>query len=354
MAHSADGPPHPSGERDRLVMARLLRFFRPWRGRWRTPTGEAWQPALALDAVINSFQRTRDHQYLDVLQRSFARYRGRRSHYYDDDGWYLNAWLRAYQVTGTPAYRDEAEALFERMTTGWDEVCGGGLWWNRDRAYKNAITNELFLLAAARLHRQAPNGEGPGSYLDWATRTWAWFDSTGMINESALINDGLDSGCANNGGVTYTYNQGVILGALAALGQATGDRSYLRRAQQIADAAITTLVSSGGILTELCEPDRCSGNAQVFKGVFAQGLARLYAADPDARPAYRQFLTANADSVWSAARDRDNGIGLRWTGPVGPVTGATQIAGALLLGEVALLDAGGAVDTPRPPADGPV
>ena len=39
-----------------------------------------------------------------------------------------------------------------------------------------------------------------------------------------LVNDGLTAGCANNGGTTWTYNQGVILGGLAALHELTGDR----------------------------------------------------------------------------------------------------------------------------------
>jgi predicted alpha-1,6-mannanase (GH76 family) len=322
-----------TGERDRLIMARLLAYFRRT-GRWKTPTGEAWQPALAVDAVVNSYERTHDPLYLDVIERSFRRYRGRRSRYYDDDGWYLKAWLRAYHVTGSAAFLDEAMALFQEMTRGWDDVCGGGLWWSRDRTYKNAITNSLFLLAAARLHREAPRG----SHLDWAARAWAWFDAAGMINEDHLVNDGLDDGCANNGGVTWTYNQGVVLSALAELWQITGDRGYLRRAEQIADATLTRLVSPDGVLTEPCEPDRCSGNNQVFKGVFAQGLARLAAADREARPRYHAFLAANVDSVWTRARDRRNGVGLSWAGPVGRVTGATQIAAALLVGEVALLD----------------
>jgi predicted alpha-1,6-mannanase (GH76 family) len=319
-------------------MARLLGHFRRRTGRWSTPTGEAWQPALAIEAVVNSYERTHDVVYSDVIERSFRRYRGRRSHYHDDDGWYLNAWLRAYDVVGPSAYLDEAKALFDGMTQAWDQVCGGGLWWNRDHRYKNAITNELFLLAAARLHRRAPNGTGSGSYLDWAMRAWTWFDSTGMINGDHLVNDGLNDACANNDGITWTYNQGVILGALTELAHVTGDRRYLNRAQQIADAAIVTLGSAAGVLTEPCEPDRCSGNAQVFKGVFVQGLARLYVADPDARPAYRAFLRANADSLWTRARDRRNSVGLSWSGPIGPATGATQIAAALLVGEVALLD----------------
>jgi predicted alpha-1,6-mannanase (GH76 family) len=328
-------------ERDRRVVKRLLTFFRPWSGRWRTPTGEAWQPALAIDAVVNTYDRTRDVRYLNVIEKSFARYRGRRSHYYDDDGWYLNAWLRAYDVTGDPKYLDEAKALFAGMTQAWDDVCGGGLWWNKDRGYKNAITNELFLLAAARLHRRARTPTGEGSYHDWAFRAWNWFDASGMINASHLVNDGLDGSCANNGGVTWTYNQGVILGGLVELWRITGDGAYLVRARQIADAAIGTLVDAGSILKEPGEPEMCSGDALVFKGIFVQGLARLYSADPASGQAYWTFLNVNADSVWNASRGWCNGIGSAWAGPGGRPNAATQASACLLLGGIALLHAGG-------------
>ena len=48
-----------------------------------------------------------------------------------------------------------ARALFAGMAAGWDDVCGGGLWWTRGKTYKNAIPNELFLLIAGRLHQRA-------------------------------------------------------------------------------------------------------------------------------------------------------------------------------------------------------
>jgi predicted alpha-1,6-mannanase (GH76 family) len=335
-------------EQDRLAVARLLTFFRPWTGRWKTPTGEAWQPALALDAVLNTYERTRDLAYLRVVEKSFGRYAGRRSRYYDDDGWYLNTWLRAYDLTGDQRYLREAEALFTAMTRAWDDTCQGGLWWSVDRDYKNAITNELFLLSAARLHRRAPRKDGELSYRDWALRAWNWFDASGMINDAHLINDGLDGSCANNGGVTWTYNQGVILGALVELSRVTGDQEHIRRAERIADATIASLVSPGGILKEPCEPGNCTGNGQIFKGVFAQGLGRLAAAVRADRPGYATFLRANADSLWHAGRDSRDGFGLSWTGPVGRVTAATQAAGALLIGAVALLDNGGETDLVRP------
>jgi predicted alpha-1,6-mannanase (GH76 family) len=335
-------PPGPApaldtpADRDRLAMAKLLTFFRPRNGRWKTPTGEAWQPALALEAVLSTYERTRDLNYLRVVEASFTRYRGRRSRYYDDDGWYLNTWLRAYDDTGDTRYLNEAESLFAEMMRAWDGVCGGGPWWSTDRDYKNAITSELFLLSAARLHRCDPKGT---AYRDWAERTWRWFDASGMINEHHLVNDGLDPLCANNGGVTWSYNQGVILSALVELSAVTGERCYLDRAEEIADAAISTLGSPDGILREPGEPDSCSANGQIFKGVFVQGLARLYRARGGARSAYRTFLTTNANALWRSRRSRDNGIGLCWAGPVGRVTAATQTAGSLLLGEVALLHA---------------
>ncbi|HEV7898195.1 MAG TPA: glycoside hydrolase family 76 protein [Planosporangium sp.] len=346
-------------ERDRLAVNRLLAFFHPKSGRWSTPTGEAWQPALAVDAVITTYERTRDVTYLNVIEKSFARYRGRRSHYYDDDGWYLNAWLRAYDVTGDPKYLDEARALFTKMTQAWDDVCGGGLWWNADRGYKNAITNELFLLAAARLHRRARPPAGEGGYLDWALREWNWFDASGMINSSHQVNDGLDGSCANNGGVTWTYNQGVILGGLVELWRITGDRGHLARARQIADATVNTQVHPGLILREPGEPATCSGDALIFKGVFVQGLARLYnavrkgGADRDSGSAYWTFLNTNADAVWRARQRIRRGVGPCWTRRGGRVNAATQASASLLVGGVALLHAGGETNDP-PPTGGTV
>jgi predicted alpha-1,6-mannanase (GH76 family) len=336
-------------DRDIAAVTKLLTYYDANTGAWNTPTGEAWQPALGIDAVINTYQRTKSAQYLAVINKSFSHYVGRRSSYYDDDGWYLNAWIRAWDVTGDSKFLGEATSIFSKLTGGWDNTCGGGLWWNSDRNYKNAITNELFLLAAARLHRRAPNGTGAGSYYDWAFKEWNWFKNSGLINAQRLVNDGLTGSCQNNGGTTWTYNQGVILGGLVELWRISGDRAYLFNAEQIAEATINNLVYPGGILKEpLCETTSCGGGDHfVFKGPFVQGLARLYNADRGNKPVYGTFLTNNANSVWNNSRDSGNGLGFIWKGPVGGVNEATQAAATLLIGEVALLNAGG--ETTNPP-----
>jgi predicted alpha-1,6-mannanase (GH76 family) len=286
---------------------------------------------VAVEAVLLAYERTRDVALLNVVEKSFARYRGRRSRYFDDDGWYLNAWLRAYDVTGDPKYLAEGRSLFETLTHGWDDHCGGGVWWSAERNYKNAITNELFLLAAARLARRT----GLPRYVAWALRCWRWFGASGMINADDLVNDGLDGHCANNGQPTWTYNQGVILGGLVELHRITGDVAHLDQARRIAAAAMRTLVHNGhGVLREQLDG---FGNrdAHAFKGVLAQGLARLYAADPDANQAVKQFLIANAEAVADAGV-ADFGVG--WLGGSGPVNAASRASAALLLNSVDLLE----------------
>lgn len=311
-----------AADADRLHLATqaLLRSFVPRTGRWRTPTGEAWQPALAVEAVLLAYEGSRDERYLAVVAASFRRYAGRRSEFFDDDGWYLNAWLRAYDVIGERGYLDEARSLFEAMAHGWDGACGGGVWWNARRSYKNAITNELFLLAAARLYRRT----GHGVYHDWADRAWRWFDASGMINREDLVNDGLDAHCMNNGQPTWTYNQGVILGALVEWWRGTGDDALLARAVRIATATVRTLVHDGGVLREACEPSTDNRDAHAFKGVFAQGLGRLVPVRPSGE--LTDFLARNADAAWAA------GLGMRWVGDPGPINAATRASAVMAIG----------------------
>ncbi len=323
----------PAGERERRAVGRLLRFYPPDTPRWRRPTGAAWQLALAIEAVAGAYGREADARYRQALDRWHRRHRVRRSRFFDDDGWYVNAWLSAYDVTGDPAFLASARAGFADLLPGWDDTFGGGLWWNRDRGYKNAITTGLFLLAAARLARRCPDAD----YLDQATRAWAWFDHSGLINVDGLVNDGLTAEGRNNGGVTWTYNQGVLVGALAELSRVSGDPSLLARAGTVADAALARLTDADGILHEPCEATGCDRDQEVFKGVFAQGLVGLYDVG-NRRPAYQRFLRTNADSLWHRGRSADDGLGLNWSGPPDVVTPATQLAGTLLLGAVAHLD----------------
>jgi predicted alpha-1,6-mannanase (GH76 family) len=308
----------------------LQRWYRPWTGRWRT-TGW-WNAANALTAVIAYTQRSGDDRYLDVVGRTFRAARRRHRHFvnnfYDDNGWWGLAWVAAFDLTGEDRYLAAARTIFANMVTGWDDTCGGGVWWNTDRDYKNAITNELFLTLAARLHQRCP---GDGGYLQWARREWDWFTARGLIGASGLVNDGLTDACANNDGVTWTYNQGVVLGGLAALHEITGAREYLARAEAIADAAIGQLITPGqaglpGILTEPDElgTDPKDADRPQFKGVFMRNLYDLNLRSR--KPAYTEFIQANARSVWDRNRNDQNQFGLHWSGPFDQADACRQSA----------------------------
>jgi predicted alpha-1,6-mannanase (GH76 family) len=292
---------------DQAVEA-LQRWYNPRTGLWRTAGW--WNAANALTVLINYSQHTGETRYLPVLETTFTRAGpGFSNKYYDDDGWWALAWIAAFDLTGEARYLDLARTLFAGMTTGWDDVCGGGLWWTRERTYKNAIPNELFLLIAGRLHQRG------GGYLDWALREWEWFAASGLIGPAGLVNDGLNPGCLNNGGTTWTYNQGVVIGGLSVLYEIAGDDAYLDQAEAIAAAALRDLTVPPGILTEPQERQtaRSDHDRPQFKGIFVRHLYELYRHRP--RPAYRDFILANATSLWRSSRNHRNQLGLSWTGP---------------------------------------
>lgn len=301
--------------------ASALQLWYNSKGLWDT-TGW-WNAANCVEAIENVIVAENGGQYLKVLNKTFDRNsRGNfLNEYYDDEGWWALAWIRAFDLTGETRYLDMSKTIFADMAGGWDSHCDGGIWWRKDRRYKNAIANELFLLVAIRLHQRTPGDDGTDSYLNWATRECAWFNNSGMINSQHLVNDGLNRSCENNGRTTWSYNQGVIVGGLTELYKTTGETNYLTEATAIADAAIATLNDGNGILREPCESGGCGGgDVPQFKGIFVQNLAGLY--DLTRNPAYYRFLVSNARSVWTNDRDGLNHFGLRWSGPIDSVDAA--------------------------------
>jgi predicted alpha-1,6-mannanase (GH76 family) len=293
------------------------------KGLWDT-TGW-WNAANCVEALENVIVAENGGPYLKVIDQTFRQnsHSNFLNEYYDDEGWWALAWIRAYDLTGEMRYLKMSKTIFADMASSWDSHCDGGIWWRKDKHYKNAIANELFLLAAIRLHQRTPGDGGADSYLEWATREWAWFKKTGMINAHSLVNDGLNRSCENNLQTTWTDNQGVIVGGLTELYQSTGDATYLREAISIVDAAIAKLNNGSGILAESCEPDRCGGaDVPQFKGIFVRYLADLY--DVTRKPEYYQFLVTNARSIWTKDRDSHDRFGLRWAGPMDAMDAARQ------------------------------
>jgi predicted alpha-1,6-mannanase (GH76 family) len=296
-----------------LAVAQLHSWFNPA----TYNTAGWWQSANAVGATIDYMQETGSRAYLGDVQAFYAAHSSTNfiiNKYYDDEGWWALTWIKAYRLTGNTAYLNTAKAIFTNMTGGWDNTCGGGMWWTTDKTYKNAIPNELFLDISTQLHQVTP---GDTSYLNWANKEATWFLASGMLTSSHLVVDGLSSTCAPlvSPANTWTYNQGVILGGLVNLYNITGTSSYLATANAIAGAVISSsALSPKGILTEQCEPKgNCSSDNAMFKGIFMQNLGVLYKQTNMA--SYGTYLQLNANSVWNNDRANGEEFGLHWAGP---------------------------------------
>jgi predicted alpha-1,6-mannanase (GH76 family) len=332
----AAGPDDDWHAHDNAALAAFAGMYDTHAGIWTT--GPKWSFANGVEAAEASFLRSGGENHLDLIVATFDQNAAGKfidDNGYDDEAWWAHAWVRAYDLTGDTRYLDAAKFVFNDMTTAWDTgTCGGGIWWSRNRDYKNAITNELFLLLGASLHNRTAGDTGPTSYLAWALKEWAWFDHSGMINGSGLINDGLvSSGCQNNGQTTWTYNQGIVLGGLVELYEATGDATYLTRAEQLADASTSKLVDANGIFQEPCAASGCDGDQVSFKGLYVRNLARLYDHDHQAR--YFDFMVANARSAWTHDKNAGDAFGTSWSGPFDAASAPRQSSAMFPLSSLA-------------------
>lgn len=266
----------------------------------------------------------------------------------DDIQWWALAWLQAYDLAlkvGAPvqqaqSFLSAAEKVHSTvLSVGWDDTCGGGTWWSSRHKYKNAITNELLMQLSAGLAKRISSSSG-AKYLSWALKEHDWFFASGMINSQHLINDGLTIAgqrCSNNNGTTWTYNQGVVLAALADLFELTGNAAYLRQAVVLVNASLvssqltTPTTSYGLVMCEPCSPN-CNGDGCQFKGIFVRAVNQLrntiLLAGKDAPPQFvafanttlRSAVLRNAESLChlAASINSTSGavyFGAEWTRP---------------------------------------
>lgn len=297
---------------------------------WGTKDGwEAsnnWQRFPIVDALIDYQRRTGDARWRKKIAATVVKRTG--LYLNDDDLWAVIANVHAWQTSHDPELLSWATANYRRIVTDhWDDRCGGGLWWDHDHTYKNAITNELMLYASTQLYQAT----GQDAYRDWALRSWSWFAASNMIGADGLVNDGLDAQCRNNAAPRFTYNQGVLLGGLNDLSTITGDPQYRAIAVKTALAATRTLVTTGGLLTE--PSDELGVDGPMFKGVFAFHLGHLIEAMPDGneRAELLSWTRQNAQAVWKLSGEGALPIDGLWSGPSGQIGAAAQASGIDIL-----------------------
>src|SRR5579859_1504569 len=153
--HTAVQPGDDFNANTAAAAATLQKWYNA-KARWDT-TGW-WNAANCVEAIENAIEATNGREHIDVLSQTFTHNLTNNflNEYFDDEGWWALARIRAFDITGDARYLEMAKTIFKDVTDGWDDYCNGGVYWKKDRRNKNAIPNELFLLTAIRLHQRTP------------------------------------------------------------------------------------------------------------------------------------------------------------------------------------------------------
>ncbi|MBD8079084.1 GH92 family glycosyl hydrolase [Cellulosimicrobium arenosum] len=315
----------PAVQRAASAASTLMGDYDPEKAWWPSSW---WNSAVATHTVIDYMSRTGDLSYLEQVDRTFERNKAPfpagemsgdellgnfTSRAIDDSAWWGLAWVSAYDLTGDQKYLDMAVTIGDYVHGYWDEsTCGGGVWWDGERTYKNAVTNGLYVRLTAELHNRI---DGDTTWLERSQTGWDWLTESGMINADGLVNDGLTGDCRNNGGTVWSYNQGLAIGAGLELHRATGDAEPLETAERLADAALASdVLVSDGVLTESCDAldATCDDNGKQFKGVFMRYFMDLN--DTTGSDEYQEFVDRQAATIWSQDRTAGDRLGVRWAG----------------------------------------
>jgi rhamnogalacturonyl hydrolase YesR len=216
--------------------------------------------------------------------------------FYDDNEWVGLAKVQRYLQTGDTVALSRAKEIFALVESGWDTDAshaapGGVFWtqatWSQDR---NTVSN----MPGAELGLRLYQITGKRGYLDSALRFYNW-TNTHLQSPSGLYWDHLDlQGTVEK--TMWSYNQGVPVGVNVLLYQATHDRAYLRRAEQVAEAAYQYYVAQGRLYTQ----------PVFFNSIFFKNLLLLESVSGGQK--YRQAMADYADQVWSTMRDPDTNL----------------------------------------------
>jgi predicted alpha-1,6-mannanase (GH76 family) len=302
-----------------------------------------WSYAHYWDALVDAGERRGPNAYSGTVLMFYQLQdkRGWTDDYYDDENWITLALLHSYSLTNDSMYLEKAKFVFADIMKGWDTTCcgahPGGIYWHKPNDSKVTAINAGAVISASRLYAATQDQ----TYLDFAKKTYAYW-STYMVDQTTgHVYDGISTAGVVNTTWTFTYNEGLFIGAILALHAVTNDDTLLPLAHKVAGfmmASEMEKVSFGSILSD----GKCGGDGQMFKGVGARYLEQLYQLDPT-HTEYRDFLARSGTAAWTLARDPATGdISCDWMGPFDSATGGVQSLGSASVGLAAAAKALGA------------
>jgi predicted alpha-1,6-mannanase (GH76 family) len=187
-----------------------------------------WKEAELIEMAEDAYEENptaTNNTKVQGLCDGFVAYHGDNwsSDVFDDDlNWATIAFIRAYSITGTTRWLNDAETNCNIVwNRGYDTTWGGGIWWRSDQestnsGYKNSPANWTFVIAGNLINNL--NG-GTGAYMSHAQTIYNW-STNHLSTPGGDVYDGYNkNGAAHN---LYTYNFGTAVGAAMAVSDTSG------------------------------------------------------------------------------------------------------------------------------------
>jgi predicted alpha-1,6-mannanase (GH76 family) len=299
-----------------------------------------WWQAHGIDSFIDAYQRTRNPTYLTRAKNLLHGVQrknggGYTNAFYDDMEWLALACLRAYEITGDAEYLSVSEGLWAQIKTG---VSNGLFSWSTScqPSCKNTIGNTPAIILGARLFSL---GRVPAADRTLIETAYANVKATLVDPATGAVWDGKDLATGAVNKATYSYNQGMYIGAALELYKLSGNAAYTADAKATADWATTAFTVNGLVFHQ----KEGGGDGGLFKGILIRYLA-LFAregnlADAD-RTRYIRVVKANANLLHATGMQRPELlVGPDWSSPPGSVTDySSQLSGVFLEEAAAVVD----------------
>jgi len=264
---------------------------------WNSMSG-FWQDGTVLESLANWMHRANNTRQLSIIRSSLRSLEDLVAAYqpipsFDDMAWYGMAYARIFEVLGhqlgehqAAKFGDAAANIFKWVAQkGWDDNsntttwCGGGFWWDSNKAFKATITNVQMIYLGAKLHNILPTKDP--LFLTVANRTWHWMQNHDLVDPSTgILSNSLDGSCKAETGTGWTYQQGVLVGGLAELAKASPEGSEPLVAQSLRLVnAVRKHMTHDDVLLESCDNQTgskaCNADARMYKGLFVRNVRYL-------------------------------------------------------------------------------
>ena len=229
-----------------------------------------WPVSIMLHAAADCLSPQRVNQVALVHQEywnkdyhafcAWKMFIGNKDIYYDDNAHAVQALISSYEVTGQLEFLLQAKDVLEYFIMKFATEEAGGIPWhvsnNKVRAACSvgpAVISALRIRALPSTH-VLDSQNRPEYYLRFATIMLTWLRVNLQDPKDKLIWDQLkinEDGSKEIERTKWSYNSGFAIHGFTLLYEATNDRSHLKTAIEIAEAAL----DPNGVLYDHCIPD---------------------------------------------------------------------------------------------------